>query len=63
MISEEEAHHCVRRGDYFAILPMLPELRRDTARAANALKGEFSSADTLLSLPKTESLLKKHSLL
>jgi FlaA1/EpsC-like NDP-sugar epimerase len=63
MVSEEEAHHCVRRGDYFAILPMLPELRRDTARAANALKGEFSSADTLLSLPKTESLLKKHSLL
>jgi FlaA1/EpsC-like NDP-sugar epimerase len=63
MVSEEEAHHCVRRGDYFAILPMLPELRRDTAKAANALKGEFSSADTLLSLSKTESLLKKHSLL
>jgi FlaA1/EpsC-like NDP-sugar epimerase len=63
MVSEEEAHHCVRRGEYFAILPMLPELRRDTAKAANALKGEFSSADTLLSLSKTESLLKKHSLL
>ena len=63
MVSEEEAHHCVRRGDYFAILPMLPELRRDAAKAANALKGEFSSADTLLSLSRTESLLKKHGLL
>jgi UDP-glucose 4-epimerase len=62
MVSEEEAHHCVARGDYFAILPMLPELRREAAKA-NALKGEFSSADTLLSLAKTESLLKKHSLL
>ena len=62
MVSEEEAHHCVRRGEYFAILPMLPELRRDKA-GANALKGEFSSADTLLSLSKTESLLKKHGLL
>jgi UDP-glucose 4-epimerase len=62
MVSEEEAHHCVRRGEYFAILPMLPELRREAAKA-NALKGEFSSADTLLSLAKTESLLKKHSLL
>jgi UDP-glucose 4-epimerase len=63
MVSEEEAHHCVRRGDYFAILPMLPELRRDAPKATNALKGEFSSADTLLSLSKTESLLKKHRLL
>jgi FlaA1/EpsC-like NDP-sugar epimerase len=62
MVSEEEAHHCVRRGEYFAILPMLPELRRD-AKEANALKREFSSADTLLSLSRTESLLKKHSLL
>jgi len=24
MVSEEEANHCVRRGDYMAILPMLP---------------------------------------
>ena len=62
MVSEEEAHHCARRGDYFAILPMLPELRRDAAKA-NALKGEFSSAESLLSLAKTESLLKKHGLL
>ncbi len=63
MVSEEEAHHCVRRGDYFAILPMLPELRRDAAAEANALKGEFSSADTLLDLPGTKSLLKKNKLL
>jgi UDP-glucose 4-epimerase len=63
MVSEEEAHHCVRRGDYFAILPMLPELRRDATAEANALKGEFSSADTLLDLAGTESLLKKNKLL
>jgi UDP-glucose 4-epimerase len=62
MVSEEEAHHCVRRGDYFGILPMLPELRRDAA-PANALKGEFSSADMLLDLPGTKALLKKHKLL
>jgi FlaA1/EpsC-like NDP-sugar epimerase len=63
MVSEEEAHHCVRRGDYYAILPMLPELRREGASEANALQGEFSSADTLLDLPGTETLLKKHQLL
>ncbi len=61
MVSEEEAHHCVRRGDYLAILPMLPELRRDAAEA-NALKGEFSSADALLDLPGTKALLEGHKL-
>ncbi|MEA3195340.1 MAG: hypothetical protein QOD26_3673 [Betaproteobacteria bacterium] len=62
MVSEEEAHHCVRRGDYFAILPMLPELRRDAAAEANALKGEFSSADTVLDKDATRQLLEKHKL-
>jgi FlaA1/EpsC-like NDP-sugar epimerase len=61
MVSEEEAHHCVRRGEYFAILPMLPELRRGAAKA-NALKGEFSSADTVLGKDATRKLLAKHDL-
>jgi FlaA1/EpsC-like NDP-sugar epimerase len=63
MVSEEEAHHCVARGDYFAILPMLPELRREAAAEKNALGKEFSSADTVLDLPSTKKLLKKHKLL
>jgi UDP-glucose 4-epimerase len=67
MVSEEEAHHCVERGDYFAILPMLPELRREAdgknAPSKNALTGEFSSADTVLDLAGTKKLLKKHKLL
>jgi FlaA1/EpsC-like NDP-sugar epimerase len=63
MVSEEEAHHCVARGAYFAILPMLPELRRDPKPEKNALSREFSSADTVLDLPSTKKLLKKHGLL
>ena len=63
MVSEEEAHHCVARGDYFAILPMLPELRKDAKPEKNALNGEFSSADTVLDLPRTKALLKRHKLL
>jgi UDP-glucose 4-epimerase len=63
MVSEEEAHHCAQRGDYFAILPMLPELRRDAPTEANALKAEFSSADTLLDLPGTVDLLRRHNLM
>ncbi|HYL90438.1 MAG TPA: polysaccharide biosynthesis protein [Burkholderiales bacterium] len=62
MVSDEEAHHCVRRGDYFAILPMLPELRRNAAKEKNALKGEFSSADTVLNAKATMDLLRRHGL-
>jgi len=63
MISEEEVHHCVKRGNYYAIRPMLPELRAGTAAEPNALGSEFSSADTVLDLPQTVTLLKKHKLM
>jgi UDP-glucose 4-epimerase len=63
MVSEEEANHCVRRGEYFAILPMLPELRGTAPAEPNALKGEFSSADTVLDFKGTAALLRKHQLL
>jgi UDP-glucose 4-epimerase len=62
MVSEEEIHHCVRRGEYLVIRPMLPELRRDGASEANALAKEFSSEDTVIDLPSTAALLKKHRL-
>jgi len=63
MISEEEVHHCVRRGDYYAIQPMLPELREDVADEPNALATEFSSADNILDLDGTVELLHRHRLL
>ena len=63
MVSEEEANHCVKRRDYYAILPMLPELRARSRKEANVLTSEFSSADTQLSLEDTVSLLKKHRLM
>jgi FlaA1/EpsC-like NDP-sugar epimerase len=63
MVSEEEANHCVKRGDYYAILPMLPELRENGMREPNALTREFSSADTVLDLAGTAQLLHKHRLM
>ena len=63
MVSEEEANHCVKRGDYYAILPMLPELRDQNGKEPNALKKEFSSADTELDFENTIVLLKKHKLM
>jgi len=62
MVSEEECHHTVKRGEYFAIRSMLPELQKGETESL-ALTAEFSSADNLLSLEATKELLEKHSLM
>jgi UDP-glucose 4-epimerase len=63
LISEEEIHHCVKRGGYYAIQPMLPELRQGGPTEQNALQKEYSSADEVLDLPDTVALLTKHRLM
>ena len=63
LVSEEEANHCVERGDYYAILPMLPELRDPNRHEVKALKKEFSSADVVLDMESTVALLKEHKLM
>ena len=62
MVSEEECHHTIRRGDYYAIQPMLPELSAECVEP-NALLKELSSADSVLSFEGTQALLKKNHLL
>jgi len=63
LVSEEEMHHCVRRGAYYAILPMLPELLDDGKPEPNALTQEYSSGDDVLDLKGTIELLKRYDLL
>lgn len=62
MVSDEEAYRTVARGDWYAILPMLPELVPELP-AKPALSREFSSADTVLDLDGTRALLERHQLL
>lgn len=62
LVSEEECGHCVRRGDWAAILPMLPDLRMEL-KETGAFSKEYSSADSTLDLEKTTELLRKHRLL
>jgi len=62
MVSEEEANHCVKRGAFFAIKSMLPELA-GARKEPNAFTGEFSSAQRILDYPQTVTLLKKHRLM
>ena len=44
MVSEEECFRTVERGDYYVILPVLPELR-DNSEVTQFLKNEYSSKD------------------
>ena len=62
MVSEEEINHCVRRGEYYAIRSMLPELSGEK-REPNALRKEYSSADSVISYPATVKLLRDHGLM
>lgn len=61
LVSEEEVHHCARRGDFYAVKSMLPELAGEPE--PNALTREFSSADNVLDLAGTQALLKEHKLM
>jgi hypothetical protein len=63
MVSDEEANHCVKRGKYFAILPMLPELGASGRRERPALARELSSADNVVDFRRTVDLLKRNRLM
>lgn len=62
MVSEEESHHTARRGDYFAILPMLPELASGQP-FERALTDEYSSSTADVGLEGTIDILRRNQLL
>lgn len=62
MVSDEEAWRTYATGEYYAIMPMLPELISDTAELKFLTK-EYSSSDETLDLEGTQKLLKLNNLL
>lgn len=60
MVSEEECFRTVERGDYYAILPVLPELRA-VEEFTPALSGEYSSKDDNISVEELKTLLGSSS--
>ncbi|HUQ80036.1 MAG TPA: polysaccharide biosynthesis protein [Gemmatimonadaceae bacterium] len=62
LISEEECHRAVDRGNYYAILPILPELR-DTAEPLADLHSEFSSGTEVMSYDEVVDLLERQQLM
>jgi UDP-glucose 4-epimerase len=62
LISEEECHRSVDRGEYYAILPMLPELSNEEQYTA-ALQDEFSSRDNVMDPAKLAEMLHHYRLM
>jgi UDP-glucose 4-epimerase len=62
LVSEEEAHRTVHRGNYNVILPILPELQGSEG-IGPTIGSEYSSADNLLSVEETKALLQAHGLM
>ena len=60
MVSEEECFRTVERGEYYVILPVLPELRGE-AEVSNALESEYSSKDNNISVEDLRELLGQAS--
>jgi UDP-glucose 4-epimerase len=61
MVSDEEAWHTVTRGDYYSILPMLPELLESNEQQP-CLNKEYSSGDSLMTLDQTREMLERFQL-
>ena len=61
MVSEEECFRTVEHGDYYAILPVLPELREAEEDLTPALTGEYSSKDNNISVSELRKLLSDAS--
>jgi FlaA1/EpsC-like NDP-sugar epimerase len=62
LVSEEEAHRTVDGGDYYIILPILPELR-NYRKEIEPIGHEYSSADNLATPQAICELLEQHDLL
>ena len=62
LVSDEEAHRTVDRGEYYAIQPMLPELLPAQSEPTPLCR-EYSSADEVMSPDEVRELLRRHRLM
>lgn len=62
LISEEERYRTVDRKDWYAILPILPELR-SVEPTLGVLKDEYSSAHNVMSPADLAALMERHKLM
>ena len=66
MVSDEEAYRTVRRGRWYVILPMLPEVANGDGLAgdvAGCLESAYSSNDSVMSVEETTAMLRARRLM
>lgn len=63
LVSDEECRHTYRRGAYYAIAPMLPEVVSAEHTGVPPLSREYSSADAPVGLEETAALLRANALM
>jgi len=63
LISEEEMRHVHRRGSYYAISPMLPEIATAAVATPRDMPFEYSSKSEAGDFASTRTLLERHGLL
>jgi len=63
LVSEEEMRHVQRRGDYYAISALLPEIATTPVRPPDHTPLEYSSSTSVGDLQATRALLASHGLL
>jgi len=62
LVSEEEAPRTIKRGEYYVILPLLPELKGNEIKD-KVLNQEYSSFDNLMNLDEVDKILSNYDLL
>jgi len=62
LVSEEECHRTVERGRYYAILPLLPEVRNGDP-IQPALQDEYGSGGYVMTREEVAGLLREHRLM
>jgi UDP-glucose 4-epimerase len=66
MVSDEEAYRTVRRGRWYVIRPMLPEVANGDGLAsdgAGCLQNEYSSNDSVMTVDETTAMLRARRLM
>ena len=66
LVSEEEAHRTVRRGPWYVVRPMLPEVANGdeiSGDGAGCLNDAYSSMDNVMTIDETKAMLRARRLM
>ncbi len=63
LVSDEESHRTIERGDYYVVLPILPELQPESFTPAAFAGEEYDSRHDLMDKTEIKALLDKNDLL